>query len=188
MKKTEPLMPRATAVWLIDNTSLTFHQIATFCNLHILRVEAIADGDAEVHTQGFDPVVAGQTTAESIAECEKDPQKQLVFLEDKDLKRKTSGSRYTSSKKRQVKPDGIAWLVRTYPDITTAQVVRLLGTTASTVEAIRSGTHSRLKELNPQNPVALGLVTEEILSEALALSRKRAKNKADKEEVASKKT
>jgi hypothetical protein len=159
---TAPLMPKATAVWLVDNTSLTFDQIANFCRLHPLEVKAIADGDSAQGIKGMDPVQGGQMTREEIEKGEADPNYRLQVLEPKvrvpEVKRR--GPRYTPVSKRQDRPNAILWLVRNHPELKDAQIMRLVGTTKSTIQAIRERTHWNSATLTPTDPVTLGLCSQ----------------------------
>jgi hypothetical protein len=156
------LMPKATAVWLVDNTALSFDQIAQFCKLHPLEVKAIADGEASQGIKGLDPVGTGQLSREDIAAAESNPDLRLKLLEPKvrvpETKRK--GPRYTPVSKRQDRPNAILWLVRNHPELKDAQVSRLVGTTKSTIEQIRGRTHWNAANLTPMDPVTLGLCTQ----------------------------
>ncbi len=160
---TAPLMPKATAVWLVDNTSLSFEQIAQLCNLHVLEVKAIADGDAAQGIKGLDPVLTGQLTREEIALAEKDPNHKLHISEPKvrlpEAKPK-KGPRYTPVSRRQDRPNAILWLVRNHPELKDAQIMRLVGTTKSTIAAIRDRTHWNSANLTPLDPVTLGLCSQ----------------------------
>ncbi len=160
---TAPLMPKATAVWLVDNTSLSFEQIAQLCNLHVLEVKAIADGDAAQGIKGLDPVLTGQLTREEIAAAEKDPSHKLHISEPKvrlpEAKPK-KGPRYTPVSRRQDRPNAILWLVRNHPELKDAQIMRLVGTTKSTIAAIRDRTHWNSANLTPLDPVTLGLCSQ----------------------------
>jgi uncharacterized protein len=159
---TGPLMPKATAVWLVDNTSLTFEQIAQFCRLHPLEVKAIADGDSAQGIKGMDPVLAGQLQREEIEKAEKDPSYRMKVLESKvrvpEVKRR--GPRYTPVSKRQDRPNAILWLVRNHPELKDAQIMRLVGTTKPTIQAIRERTHWNSATLTPTDPVTLGLCSQ----------------------------
>lgn len=159
---TQLLMPKATAVWLVDNTALSFDQIANFCRLHPLEVKAIADGEASQGIKGLDPVMTGQLSREEIALGEKDINHRLRLSEPKvrvpEPKRK--GARYTPLSKRQDRPNSILWLVRNHPELKDAQISRLLGTTKSTIEQIRDRTHWNSANLTPMDPVTLGLCTQ----------------------------
>ena len=171
-----PLMPKATAVWLVENTALTFDQIAEFCGLHPLEVQAIADGEVAVGMQGLDPIVNGQLTKEELERCLKDSTARLK-LTAPDLPEpvaRPKGPRYTPIAKRQDKPDAIAWVLKTHPQLSDAQVSKLLGTTKQTIAAVRDRTHWNSPNIRPRNPVALGLCTEADLNDAV----KRATGKA----------
>ncbi|MBN9071050.1 MAG: DUF1013 domain-containing protein [Rhizobiales bacterium] len=156
------LMPKATAVWLVDNTALSFDQIAQFCTLHPLEVKAIADGDSAQGIKGMDPVITGQLTREEIARGEADPDYRLKLSEPKvrvpESKRK--GPRYTPLSKRQDRPNAILWLVRNHPELKDAQISRLVGTTKSTIEQIRERRHWNAANLVPMDPVTLGLCSQ----------------------------
>jgi hypothetical protein len=158
-----PLMPKATAVWLVDNTALSFDQVADFCKLHPLEVKAIADGDAAQGIKGLDPVLTGQLSREEIAKAEADPEYRLNLSEAKvrlpEAKRK-KGPRYTPVSRRQDRPNAILWLVRNHPELKDSQVMRLVGTTKSTILAIRERTHWNAQNLQPMDPVTLGLCSQ----------------------------
>src|SRR5690606_33345797 len=155
----KPLMPKATAVWLLDNTTLTFDQIAAFCALHPLEIQAIADGDVAAGIVGKNPVVQGILTEEDIKACEADTAKRLTFVESDvpDVLRRAKGPRYTAVTKRADKPDGIAYLIKAYPDIPDSQIAKLLGTTKATINNIRNRTHPNISNIKPTDPVQLGL-------------------------------
>jgi len=159
---TQLLMPKATAVWLVDNTALSFDQIAAFCKLHPLEVKAIADGEASQGIKGIDSVITGQISRAEIAKCEKDPYYRLKLSEPKvrvpEAKRK--GPRYTPLSKRQDRPNAILWLVRNHPELKDAQISRLIGTTKSTIEQIRNRTHWNSANLTAMDPVTLGLCSQ----------------------------
>jgi uncharacterized protein len=156
------LMPKATAVWLVDNTGMTFDQIAFFCHLHPLEVRAIADGEAAQGIKGMDPVMTGQLTREEIARSEADANYRPKLSDPKvripESKRK--GPRYTPLSKRQDRPNAILWLVRNHPELKDAQISRLVGTTKSTIEQIRNRTHWNSANLQPMDPVTLGLCSQ----------------------------
>ncbi len=164
------LMPKATAVWLVDNTALSFDQIAQFCSLHPLEVKAIADGEAAQGIKGMDPIMTGQLTREEIALGEKDPKHRLKLSEPKvrvpDAKRKAT--RYTPLSKRQDRPNAILWLVRNHPELKDAQISRLVGTTKSTIEQIRERRHWNAPNLVPMDPVTLGLCSRSTRSRSAA--------------------
>ncbi len=165
-----PLMPKATAVWLVQNTALTFDQIADFCGLHQLEVQAIADGEVALQMQGLDPVGNGQTTAEEIARCEKDPHARLTLSPQAvpEVLIKHRGPRYTPIAKRQDKPDAISWLTKNHPELTDAQISKLIGTTKPTIAAIRERTHWNAPNIKPRHPVSLGLCSMAELDAAIA--------------------
>jgi hypothetical protein len=158
------LMPKATAVWLVDNTSLSFEQIAEFCHLHPLEVKSIADGEVAAGIKGLDPVLTGQLTREEIVRAEKDPGHSLKMAQSKvhlpEVKRKTKGPRYTPLSRRQDRPNAILWLLRNHPELKDAQISRLVGTTKSTIEAVRDRTHWNSPSLQPLDPVTLGLCSQ----------------------------
>lgn len=156
------LMPKATAVWLVDNTALTFEQIAEFCTLHTLEIKAIADGESAQGIKGLDPIQTGQLSRDEIARGEADTKHKLILSSPKvhvpELKRK--GPRYTPVSKRQDRPNAILWLVRNHPELRDSQISRLVGTTKSTIEQIRERTHWNSANLTPLDPVTLGLCTQ----------------------------
>jgi hypothetical protein len=167
---TLPLMPKATAVWLVENTGLSFEQIAEFCGMHALEVQGIADGEVAIGIVGLDPVANNQLTREEIARCEADPKAQLNVLV-KDVPApiaRSKGARYTPVAKRQDKPSAIAWLLRHHAELTDAQVGRLLGTTKSTIQKIRDRTHWDMQNIKPTSPVMLGLCSQNALDDAIA--------------------
>jgi hypothetical protein len=158
-----PLMPKATAVWLVENTALSFDQVADFCKLHPLEVKAIADGDAAQGIKGLDPVQTGQLTREEIAKAEADPAYRLKLAERKVRvpEQKTKrGPRYTPVSRRQDRPNAILWLVRNHPELKDSQIMRLVGTTKSTITGIRERTHWNAPNLQPLDPVTLGLCSQ----------------------------
>ena len=159
----KPLMPKATAVWLVENTSLTFEQIADFCGLHSLEVKGIADGEVATGFRGLDPVGAGMLTRAEIARCELDPKSRLkisrsVAADQKKPKRKEP--RYTPLSKRQDRPDAIAWLLRNHPELPDAAIMKLVGTTKPTIQSIRDRTHWNSVNIKPVDPVTLGLCSQ----------------------------
>ncbi len=158
-----PLMPKATAVWLVENTALSFDQVAEFCKLHPLEVKAIADGDAAQGIKGLDPIQTGQLTREEIKKAEDEPEYRLHLLTPKvrlpEPKRK-KGPRYTPVSRRQDRPNAILWLIRNHPELKDAQIMRLVGTTKSTILGIRERTHWNAASLSPLDPVTLGLCSQ----------------------------
>jgi len=174
-----PLMPKATAVWLVENTGLTFEQIADFCGMHTLEVQAIADGEVAVGIVGLDPVANGQVTREEIAKGEADSTYMLAASSAPELVRnKQKGARYTPVAKRQDKPDAIAWLVRHHPDLSDAQIGKLIGTTKETIAKVRDRSHWNAANIKPRNPVTLGLCSEADLEKVVVLARHRAEHPA----------
>lgn len=164
-----PLMPKATAVWLIDNTALSFEQIGDFCGMHALEVQGIADDEVAVGIIGQDPIASGQLTREEIQRCEEDTSARLKITEGatKFLSKKVKGARYTPRAKRADKPDAIAWILKNYPDIPDAQVVKLVGTTKNTIAAVRDKSHWNTSNIRPRDPVLLGLCTQTFLDEVV---------------------
>jgi hypothetical protein len=164
MASAAPLMPKATAVWLLDNTALSFDQIAEFCKLHPLEVKAIADGDSAQGIKGLDPVATGQLSREQIAAAEADASLSLTLIAPKvplaGHDRTKKGPRYTPVSRRQDRPNAILWLVRNHPELKDAQIMRLVGTTKSTIAAIRDRTHWNAASLAPMDPVTLGLTSQ----------------------------
>ena len=169
-----PLMRKATAVWLVENTSLTFKQISQFCGLHELEVSGIADGEVASGIRGMDPVSSNQLTAEEIEKCEKDPNSILKLSVNPATvgEKKRRGPRYTPLSKRQDKPAAIAWLVKYYSELTDAQIVKLVGTTKPTIQAVRSRTHWNITNIVPTDPVILGLCKQVELDLVLEKSNK----------------
>jgi len=159
-----PLMPKATAVWLVENTALTFDQISSFCGLHPLEVKGIADGDVAVGVRGADPISNGQLTREEIEKAENNSDYRMTVVKPKyaDLHTpaKRRGPRYTPLSRRQNRPDAIAWLVRNHPELSDAQISKLIGTTKTTIQAVRERTHWNSANIKPTDPVSLGLCTQ----------------------------
>ncbi len=160
-----PLMRKATALWLIDNTALTFKQIADFCNIHILEIQGMADGDVGIGITPFSPIDNNQLTREMIEACEKDSNKKLILnniVADDVIveKKKRKNNTYVPIARRGDKPDGILYLIKYYPDITDKQIRRLINTTTPMIESIRNKTHWNIKEIKPRDPVSLGLCSQ----------------------------
>ena len=170
----QPLMPHATAFWLVDNTSLTFEQIAEFCGLHILEVQAIADDTAATKLTGRDPIRAGELTHEEIEKGQKDPEHTLQIHKAPDPVRRTRGPRYTPVSKRQDKPDGIAWIIKNHPEVSDGQISKLIGTTRTTIGAIRDRSHWNMANITPKDPVTLGLTSQRELDAAVVKAAKAA--------------
>ncbi|MCW5747441.1 MAG: DUF1013 domain-containing protein [Alphaproteobacteria bacterium] len=171
-----PLMPKATAVWLVENTTLSFEQIATFCGLHLLEIQAIADGEVATGMVGRDPIVNGELTKEEIARCEADPNAQLRLLthDRPQPAPRAGGPRYTPVAKRQDRPDAIAWLLKSHPELQDSQIAKLVGSTKNTIQAVRDRTHWNTPNIKPRDPVTLGLCTLRDLNAALDKARRKA--------------
>lgn len=192
----KPLMPKATAVWLIENTKLTFDQIAAFCSMHPLEVQGVADGDVATGIIGQDPVLSGQVSREEIEKCEKDSSRALKMNENFERFMKSQGkkkSRYTPVARRQDKPDAIAWFVKTHPDVSDTQIAKLIGTTKTTIAAVRERSHWNIANIKPRDPVLLGLCTQTDLEKVIekaarekerAASAKKSKKAKEKEAAA----
>ena len=163
MSPRKPLMPKATAVWLVENTSLSFEQIAEFCGLHVLEVKGIADGDVAHGIKGMDPISNGQLTREEIRHGEENHDHRLTLADSKvdipEVKTKP-GPRYTPVSRRQDRPNAVVWLLRNHPELKDSQIMRLVGTTKPTIAAIRDRTHWNSNNLTPQDPVTLGLCSQ----------------------------
>ena len=158
-----PLMPKATAVWLVENTSLTFDQIAEFCKLHPLEVKGIADGEVATGIKGYDPISTGQLTREEIAAAEQDPNHRLHLSTSKVRTpefKKPRGARYTPLSRRHDRPNAVLWLLRNHPELKDAQIMRLVGTTKTTIASVRDRTHWNASTLTPMDPVTLGLCSQ----------------------------
>ena len=179
-----PLMPKATAVWLVENTTLTFKQIAEFCHLHELEVKGIADGDVAVGVKGLDPVTGGQLTRDEIAKGEADTDYALKIFESKvdvQVKKSTSGPRYTPVSRRGDRPDAIAWLLRYHPELPDSAIMKLVGTTKHTIGLVKERTHWNISAIKPVDPVSLGLCSQIDLDFAVQKSANRRKQMGDNE-------
>ena len=183
-----PFMPKATAVWLVENTTLTFKQIATFCNLHELEIKGIADGDVAKGIKAYNPILAGQLSREEIDSCSKDPLKHLSIskrTEDVQVKERKK-PKYTPLSKRQDRPDAILWLCKNAPELSDGQISKLVGSTKGTVSLIRKRSYWNFSSLKPRDPVILALCTQEVFQKALEKGERRierekkAKLKAEK--------
>jgi len=172
----QPLMPKATAVWLVENTALSFDQIAIFTGLHELEVQAIADGEVAVGMQGADPIATGELTQEEIDRCQSDPNADLKMAKATlpQPKARGKGARYTPVSKRQDRPDAIAWLLKHHPELTDAQISRIIGTTKPTIKSVRERSHWNITNIKPQSPVGLGLCSEADLEKVVAIARAKA--------------
>ena len=174
MSQPTPLMPHATASWLVDNTALTFEQIAEFCGLHLLEVQAMADDLASSKYTGRDPVRAGELTMEEIEKGQANSEYRLRMHKAPVTVSRTKGPRYTPVSKRQDKPDGIAWILRNHPEVSDAQIGKLIGTTRNTIAAIRDRSHWNIANITPKDPVTLGLCSQRELDSIVAKAAKRA--------------
>ncbi|KFE36093.1 DUF1013 domain-containing protein [Thioclava atlantica] len=172
----KPLMAKATAVWLVDNTTLSFKQIADFCGMHELEVQGIADGDVAAGVKGFDPVASNQLDPSEIEKAEKDPLHKLKLKFNKAAlgEDKRRGPRYTPLSKRQDRPNAILWLVKFHPELADAQIARLVGTTKPTIQSIRERTHWNIQNMTPIDPVALGLCRQSELDAEVQKAAKKA--------------
>jgi hypothetical protein len=181
MSDRKPLMPKATAAWLVENTALTFEQIADFCQMHLLEVKGIADGDVASGIKGMDPISSGQLSREEIQRAEKDPSHKLKLAEARfempQIKPKR-GPRYTPTSRRHERPNAVLWLLRNHPELKDSQIMRLVGTTKPTIMQIRDRTHWNSANLQPQDPVTLGLCTQVDLDAEVKKSAKRGDAKA----------
>lgn len=180
-----PLMPKATAVWLVDNTTLTFKQIADFCGLHELEVKGIADGDVAVGIKAYNPILSNQLTREEIQLSSEDPSRPLKMNQkNMDIEvKKMVGTKYTPIAKREDRPNAIAWLTKNYPQLADSQICKLVGTTKNTVVGIRTRKHWNMSNISPKDPVAANLCTQTDLMKAV----EKAKRKQEKLEKAKKK-
>ena len=162
---TLPLMPKATAVWMIEKTALTFTQIADFCGMHPLEVQAIADGEVAQGIVGYDPVANMQVTQDEIRRCEADPAGRLKMIPASNpINKRSKGARYTPVAKRNDRPDAIAFVLRNYPQLSEAQVIKLLGTTKDTIQKVRERSHWNSANIKPRDPVILGLCSQSDLN------------------------
>ena len=168
----QPLMPHATASWLVDTTALSFEQIARFCGLHILEVQAIADDTAATKLTGRDPIRANELTMAEIEKGQADPSYDLKMFKEPEAATRTKGPRYTPVSKRQDKPDGIAWIIRNHPEVSDGQIGKLIGTTRTTILAIRERSHWNMANIAPKDPVTLGLCSQRELDALVAKAAK----------------
>ncbi len=169
-----PLMPHATAAWLVENTAITFTQIAEFCGLHILEVQAIADDTAGEKHLGRDPIRSNELTQEEIDRAQSDPSHGLQLSERPEQTTRTKGPRYTPVSKRSSKPEGIAWLIKSHPELSDAQIGKLIGTTRNTINALRDKSHWNIANIVPKDPVTLGLTAQRELDAEVAKAAKKA--------------
>ena len=181
----ELLMPKATAVWLVDSTTLTFDQIAAFCGLHPLEVQGIADGEVAIGIRGLDPIANGQVTREEIQRCEQDSSLRLEAIGPvAEVPQRARRARYTPVSKRQDRPNAIAWLLKNYDELSDAQIGKLLGTTKATITAVRERTHWNTPNITPQDPILLGICNEAELLDAVRKARTKAERAAARDEKA----
>lgn len=171
-----PLMPKATAVWLVENTTLNFEQIADFCGMHPLEIQGIADGEVAVGIRGQDPIAAGELSSDEIAKAEKDEDYKMVMSSHavahmKMAKAKKKGARYTPVARRQDKPEAIAFILKNHPYIPDSQIIKLIGTTKKTIESIREKSHWNISNIKPKDPVLLGLCMQTALDAVAAKFR-----------------
>lgn len=180
----KPIMAKATAVWLVDNTSLTFEQIAKFCDMHLLEVEGIANDDVAVGILGIDPIAGNQLDKAEIKKGEADPNYAIQLKIPASVKdeKKRIGNRYTPVAKRQDRPRAILWLIKNHPEIPDSHICKLIGTTKTTIDAIRNRTHWNISNIQPVDPVALGLCKQSSLDTALKKAAAKSKSKKDKSE------
>ena len=179
---TAPLMPKATAVWLVENTTLTFKQIADFCELHELEIQAIADGDIAYNIRGVSPISNGQLSLEEIARCEADETARLVAtpLEKNVKERNAKAKKVLSPTQRAEKPNAVLWILKNCPEVIDSQICKLIGTTKPTIKSIREGKHPNMINLRPVNPMAVGLCSEKELEKAMAISQQQTELKENK--------
>lgn len=171
---TGPLMPKSTAVWLIENTGLSFDQVAEFCGIHILEVQGIADGEVATGMQGRNPIASGELTQDEIKRCEQNSSEKLTIrkMEVPLSSERRKGPRYTPTSKRQDLPDAIAWVIKFHPELTDAQICRLIGTTKPTVVSIKNREHWNISNVTPRDPVLLGICLQAELNDAVGKARK----------------
>jgi uncharacterized protein len=181
-----PLMPMATAVWLVENTTLTFKQIATFCNLHEVEVQGIADGEVAKGIMAYNPIISGQLTKEEIEESSKDQNRQLQ-IKNNDIEITNTENKikkYVPLSKRQDKPDSALWLIRQYPQLKDSQIARLIGITKNSVTSIRNKSYWNYNSLSPKDPVAMNLFSQKDLIEAQEKAERRIKREKKEKEKA----
>lgn len=186
-----PLMPKATAVWLVDNTSLTFKQIADFCGMHELEAKGIADGEVATGVIGADPIISGQLDKEELERCTNNPTAKLQLklsaaYEAVSKTKKSGGAKYTPIARRQDKPDAIYWLVKNFPLVKDSSIIKLIGTTKSTVDAVRNRTHWNMTNIRQRDPVLLGICSQIDLDKVIDFSRLGGSNDGQKDEESGK--
>ena len=171
-----PLMPKSTAVWLVENTSLTFEQISKFCNLHILEIQGIADGEVAVGIQGKNPIMSGELSKDEISRCELDSSQDLKIIKDEiplSSSLKKGRKKFTPPSRRQLIPDAISWLLKYHPELSDPQIAKLIGTTKNTINSIKSRDHWNIQNITPRDPVLLALCTQSSLTEATIKAKKK---------------
>ena len=171
-----PLMPKSTAVWLVENTSLTFEQISKFCNLHILEIQGIADGEVAVGIQGKNPIMSGELSKDEISRCELDSSQDLKIIKDEiplSSSLKKGRKKFTPPSRRQLIPDAISWLLKYHPELSDPQIAKLIGTTKNTINSIKSREHWNIQNITPRDPVLLALCTQSSLTEATIKAKKK---------------
>lgn len=174
----KPFMPKATAVWLVENTALTFEQIAEFCGLHLLEVKSIADGQVASNILGMDPIADGTLTQEEIEKCLQNPKSRLQMrhsIYDSVVVTQKHSTKYTPIARRREKPNAIFWILKYYPEMTDSQIVKLIGTTKNTIQAIRDKVYWNMKNLKPQDPILLGICSQIELDVAINVAMKKRK-------------
>ena len=169
-----PLMPQATAVWLVENTSLSFQQVGDFCGLHMLEVQGIADEEVATGIKGKNPIASGELTAENIKECEENNKKSLILAKSNVISysKKKKSPRYTPLSRRQDRPNAISWVLKFHPEMSDGQISKLIGTTKFTITQIRERTHWNIANVSPKDPVMLGLCKQNDLAEAISKARR----------------
>jgi len=182
---TLPLMPQATAVWLIENTALSFQQVGDFCGLHVLEVQGIADEEAAYSIKAKNPITSGELTTDNIKECEKDNTKPLVLakLSTTISSKKKKAPRYTPLSRRQDRPNAIAWIIKFHPEMSDGQISRLIGTTKFTITQIRERSHWNISNVSPKDPVMLGLCKQNELAGAITKARRSSRWKTMQENM-----
>ena len=177
-----PLMPKATAVWLVENTSLSFKQIANFCELHELEIKGIADGDVAKGIKAYNPILAGQLTREEIEECSKDVNKPLILNKKiLDIKLEKKINKYIPLSKRQDRPEAVLWLTKNYPQLSDGQIVKLMGSTKNTVSAIRNKNYWNSSNLTPKDPVVFNFCSEIDIKKAVDKAERKIERKKEEE-------
>ena len=171
---TLPLMPQATAVWLVENTSLSFQQVGDFCGLHVLEVQGIADEEVAAGIKGKNPIASGELTIDNIRECEKNNKKPLILIKSSNTvsSKKKKSPRYTPLSRRQDRPNAISWVLKFHPEMSDGQISKLIGTTKFTINQIRERTHWNIANVSPKDPVMLGLCKQNDLTAAISKARR----------------